>query len=210
MDAGHITAGRIDDRSIVDVRPDDLAGYERVHFFAGIGGWDYALSLCGYAGPVWTGSCPCQPFSSAARSRQNRRQDVEQHLWPHWRRLIAELSPIAIFGEQTAQAGDWFDEVCNDMETMGYAIGASILPACSLGYDHARSRLYFVCYSNGKSESELSINGEMAGMRQHKRNTTEVGRANGISAPMGRLRAYGNAIVPQVAAEFIKAAMRCG
>jgi len=37
-----------------------------------------------------------------------------------------------------------------------------------------------------------------------------VGRvANGVSARVGKLRAFGNAIVPKVAAEFIKAFMEC-
>src|SRR5262245_114393 len=69
MDAGLIAGGKIDDRSIEFVSPDDVRGYERCHFFAGIGGWDYALSLSGYAGFVWTGSCPCQPFSAAGKGK---------------------------------------------------------------------------------------------------------------------------------------------
>lgn len=55
-----ITDGDVDDRSILDVSPDDLKGYDRVHFFAGIGGWDLALNLAGWGDrPVMTGSCPC-------------------------------------------------------------------------------------------------------------------------------------------------------
>ena len=67
--AGHIAPGDVDERSIEDVRPDDLRGYAQCHFFAGVGVWSYALRRAGYpdARPVWSGSCPCQPFSTAGK-----------------------------------------------------------------------------------------------------------------------------------------------
>ena len=66
-----IAPGEVDERSIADVRPDDLVGFDQVHFFAGIGVWSYALRQAGWPDdrPVWTGSCPCQPFSCAVMSR---------------------------------------------------------------------------------------------------------------------------------------------
>lgn len=65
--AGLVPPGDVDERSIVDVQPDDLRGYVQCHFFAGIGGWAYAARLAGWPDDreLWTGSCPCQPFSSA-------------------------------------------------------------------------------------------------------------------------------------------------
>ena len=61
--AGHIAPGDVDERSIVEVQPDDLRGYQQCHFFAGIGGWSLALRLAGWPDhrPVWSGSCPCFP-----------------------------------------------------------------------------------------------------------------------------------------------------
>ena len=80
--AGLIAPGDVDERSIADVRPDDLAGYGQHHFFAGIGGWSYALRLAGWPDdrPVWTGSCPCQPFSAAGKGFVARR--VESGSFP--------------------------------------------------------------------------------------------------------------------------------
>lgn len=205
---GLVPAGEVDERSIVDVRPADLRGYAQHHFFAGIGGWGLALRIAGWPDdrPVWTGSCPCQPFSQAARGRQDRRQDASRHLWPYWRRLIAECAPSTVFGEQTAQAGDWFDEVCDDLEAMGYAIGANVLPACAVGHDHARHRLYFVGHSDRDGKSSLRLNGEVARMFRDRGNAGNVVPTHGVSARVAILRAFGNAIVPQVAAEFIAAA----
>ncbi|HUW45476.1 MAG TPA: DNA cytosine methyltransferase, partial [Dehalococcoidia bacterium] len=65
--AGLIPRGDVDERSITDVKPTDLDGYDQCHFFCGVAGWPLALQLAGWPDgrPVWTGSCPCQPFSAA-------------------------------------------------------------------------------------------------------------------------------------------------
>src|SRR6266576_1396734 len=93
--AGHIAPGEVDERSILDVRPDDLAGYTQCHFFAGIGGWSYALRMAAWGDdqPVWTGSCPCQPFSLAGKQKGF---DDDRHLWPIWRELIRECRPARV------------------------------------------------------------------------------------------------------------------
>ena len=65
--AGHIEDGVVDARSIKEVSATELEGYEQAHFFAGIGVWSRALKRAGWPTgvPVWTGSCPCQPWSDA-------------------------------------------------------------------------------------------------------------------------------------------------
>ena len=84
-----IPPGDVDERSIEDVTKSDLQGYTQCHFFAGIGGWSEALRLAGWPADrhVWTGSCPCQPFSGAGK-RQGEKD--KRHLWPEFYRLIAE------------------------------------------------------------------------------------------------------------------------
>lgn len=148
IEAGLIAPGYVDERSIKDVKADDLEGYTQCHFFAGIGGWSVALRLAGWTDdrPVWTGSCPCQPFSTAGR--QKGKAD-DRHLWPDWFRLIRECRPAAIFGEQvgSAIAHGWWDDVANDLERQDYAVGAAVLPACSVGAPHQRQRLWFVAKS---------------------------------------------------------------
>lgn len=149
--AGLITAGDVDTRSIVDVQPSDLRGYTRCHFFAGIGVWDYALGLAGWPAdrPVWTGSCPCQPFSAAGR--RGGLAD-ERHLWPAWAHLIGECRPSEVLGEQVASKDglDWLDLVHADLDGLGYAFGAADLCAAGVGAPHIRQRSWFVAHADGQ------------------------------------------------------------
>lgn len=259
ISAGLIPAGDVDERPIQEVMPDDLRRYPQCHFFAGIGGWACALRLAGVADdfPVWTGSCPCQPFSTAGKRKQF---SDERHLWPIWFNLISECRPPILFGEQVANgAGVWIDLVRSDLERAGYAFGASVLPAACVGAPHIRDRYWFVADAdaarwanaprlaaaqaqpdggqavgvgcrapadtNGQSKHARPFDAEVAavseptphadgepsrwpaisrGERGFWEVEPEVGRvAPGIPRAMEQLRAYGNAIVPQVAAEFI-------
>ena len=146
--AGEIPDGVVDDRSIVEVCPDDLAEFVQCHFFAGIAGWSIALKLAGWPHdrPVWTGSCPCQPFSVAGKQKGHA---DERHLWPAWLKLIAARRPEWIFGEQVAGAisHGWIDGVCADLEGEGYASGFAVLGAHSVGAPHIRQRLYWMAHA---------------------------------------------------------------
>jgi len=145
---GLIADGEVDERSIADVAPDDVRGFTQCHFFAGIGGWSYALRLAGWPDdePAWTGSCPCQPFSDAGK--QLGRKDP-RHLWPPFRRLINRARPSIVFGEQVASAAGrlWLSGVRANLETMGYAVGAADLCAAGVGAPHRRQRLFWVAHS---------------------------------------------------------------
>ena len=141
--AGLLPDGEVDQRSIVDVRPDDLRGFSACHFFAGIGGWPLAGRLAGLPDDHrwWSGSCPCPPFSVAGKGMKTRRVEP------------------------------------------GLALLAHGLPA-----------------GMGKLPPDLRRLAEMAGLdgaslRRAKRHR------------IGAVAGYGNAIVPQVAAVFIKAVM---
>lgn len=148
---GLIPDGEVDTRSIADVRPEDLKGFTQCHFFAGIGGWSRALQLAGWSPdrPVWTGSPPCQPFSTAGK--QSGKDDL-RHLWPAFFNLIRECSPPTIFGEQVASAirFGWLDDLQRDLEAEGYAAAAVVLPGGAVSAPHKRDRLFFVANSCGQ------------------------------------------------------------
>lgn len=152
--AGHIAPGDVDERSIVDIRPADLVGYTQCHFFAGIGVWSYALHRAGWPDdrPVWTGSCPCQPFSAAGKGAGFT---DERHLWPHFHWLIENCRPPIVFGEQVASKDGlgWLDLIQADLEGSGYTSGAVDTCAAGFGAPHIRQRLYWVAYTdNARSQ----------------------------------------------------------
>ena len=262
---GLIADGEVDERSIKEVVGADLAGFTQCHFFAGIGGWSYALRLAGWQDtrPVWTGSCPCQPFSSAG-GRQG--ESDPRHLWPDLRRLISECAPPLVFGEQVASADGrvWLAGVQSDLEAVAYLSAAADLCAAGVGAPHIRQRLYWMAHPDlSQQHGQQSLHGENSidpgsvaesEGEQHDRDwATRRGRreladgsglghaaskqardarqpwgqadtvecadgktrrlepgafplAHGIPRRMDKIRGYGNAIVPQVAAEFIQAA----
>jgi DNA (cytosine-5)-methyltransferase 1 len=304
-----IPVGDVDTRSITEIKPDELKQYTQCHFFAGIAGWPLALELASWPTTrnVWTGSCPCQPFSSAGNQLGD---SDERHLWPALFNLIRECRPECVFGEQVANAigKGWLDGVSSDLEGAGYACGAAVLGAHSVGAPHIRQRLYWVaqknldewqrvvhadectyekwdedheqpicpvcageyggwgvgkeCHCPGPTEDGFEFeerdgvayarrvgNAEQSGLEGHSgpenariepgrlsassdRPSTETGvsthwddhetayftggetrrvqrgtlpLADGVSSRMVKLRGYGNAIVPQVAAEFVRA-----
>ena len=98
---GHIADGVVDERSIEDVRPEELTAFSQCHFFAGIGVWSYALRQAGVPDDyrLWTGSAPCQPFSTAGKRKGSA---DERHLWPAFHRLIQACRPEIVMGEQVA------------------------------------------------------------------------------------------------------------
>jgi DNA (cytosine-5)-methyltransferase 1 len=146
---GIIPAGDVDERSITEVQPDDLRGYGQCHFFAGLAGWPYALRRAGWSDtrPIWTGSCPCQPFSVAGKGAG---KDDPRHLWPDFFRLIEACRPAVVMGEQVAgSAGeDWFDGVAADLERADYAARAVDIPAAAVDAPHIRQRLYWCAVGN--------------------------------------------------------------
>jgi len=208
-----IPNGAVDRRSIVDVRPNDLKGFTQCHFFAGIGGWAEALRLAGWPDDrqVWTGSCPCQPFSTAGTRKGTA---DARHLWPEFQRLIAECRPATVFGEQVAgkDGRGWLAGVRTDLEALGYGVGAADLCAAGAGSPHIRQRLYWVAYAkgNGREQRRSEPDGGVIGGRGQgfwsdydivhctdgKARRTGAGifpLAHGVPARVGKLRAAGNA-----------------
>ena len=180
---GLIPNGEVDTRSILNVAPDDLRGFTQCHFFAGLGGWAYAARLAGWPDerPLWTGSAPCQPFSTAG---QQKGTADERHLWPVFFGLIRACRPPVVMGEQVAAAvgKDWLDGVSSDLEGIGYACGAVVVPACAVDAPHRRDRLWFVADAGRGRQLDAVNNEERAarvGSPQFAGGSGDVADANG-------------------------------
>jgi DNA (cytosine-5)-methyltransferase 1 len=228
MRRGLIADGEIDTRSIVDVRAKDLTGFTRCHFFAGIGGWDYALQLAGWPDdrPVWTGSCPCPPYSIAAVGHGGAKGFGDHRdLWPVFESLIPERTTLTVFGEQVpgAVGWGWWDRAALDLEAKAYAAAAQILRSDAFEADHERQRVYWVADAGREGrqghqpiqrlpfaeKAPLTQLGDPAlgARRCLDSDFSDLRHSDGLSVVMERhaLRCFGNAIDPIVASEFIQA-----
>ncbi|MER5008425.1 DNA cytosine methyltransferase [Morganella morganii] len=237
--AGHIAPGVVDERSIEDVTPDDLRGFTQCHFFAGVGVWSLALRRAGWPDDksVWTGSCPCQPFSAAGKGSGFA---DERHLWPAFFHLISECKPGIIFGEQVASKDGlgWLDLVQADLEAKGYSTAAIDLCAAGFGAPHIRQRLFWVADADNQRRKRLrrcesvilperredaerhavppavathvwyGWQAVIGADKNSRMLPPDFGEGTDDAAGrVGKLRAYGNAIVAPVAEEFIKTYM---
>lgn len=203
-----------------------------------------------------TGGFPCQPFSAAGKRKGT---NDERHLWPEMRRVIQEFSPRYVVAENvrgllSIEGGLVFEQVCLDLEAIGYEVQPFVIPACAVNAPHRRDRLWIVAYrdnsrgrapagganqcreatsekwefpqcrTSGHDSTSINTASEQAhsskprGLHTEptsadwRENWVEVaarlcrvddGLSEGVARPRGwrnaALKAYGNAIVPQVA-----------
>ena len=215
---------------------------------------------------IISGGFPCQPYSSAGKRLG---KNDERHLWPEMLRAIREIAPRYVVGENVRGLTNWnggmvFDEVCADLENLGYQVATFIIPAVAVNAPHKRERIWFVAYRNvadtdsnglnqrnGKYEIDTNKTGFNALDDTHtndeRRNATDTesvcvqrlsngqrqkqfrrsdwsrfpteppicggddglpSELDGITFPKWRaesIKAYGNAVVPQVVYEIFKA-----
>ena len=228
--AGHVADGDVDERDIRLVQPSDLIGYRQCHFFAGIGGWSRALRLAGWRDEdaVWTASVPCQPYSVASVAVGGAQGPSDQRdLWPDFFRLVPEHRPASVLGEQVASAigWGWWDRAAADLEGEGYACAAGVLRADTWG--HWRKRLYWLADAGGKgwtghqpiecfpfaATTPFAVDGDTLARARRALggDYADLLSGDGVSVAVERCatKGYGNAIVPPVAAEFVRAYLDC-
>ena len=135
-------------------------------------------------GPVdlITGGYPCQPFSLAGK-RQGERDD--RHLWPEMFRLVDELRPTWVIGENVAgHINMGLDQVLSDLESKDYTTRPFVIPACAKDAPHRRDRVWIIAHDDcqqrsadkGKSDSEPD------GRHNTSRICEDVADARGVHA----------------------------
>ena len=105
---------------------------------------------------ILSGGFPCQPFSNAGKRKGT---EDERHLWPSMLRIIREISPRYVLGENVGGLLNWdgglvFEQICLDLENEGYEVLPVILPACSVNAPHRRDRIFFIAYANGSKPTD--------------------------------------------------------
>lgn len=172
---------------------------------------------------IISGGFPCQPFSSAGKRLGEK---DERHLWPEMLRVIREVYPRWIVGENVSalinhEKGMVFEQICADLEDNEYQVQPFVLPACGVNAPHRRDRVWFVAYSNGsgrKKHNPSAVSnwpgfnsGNVSGIWEKWTSEPAIcGMDDGISAGLDkhrnkRIKALGNAIVPQVAYQIFSA-----
>jgi DNA (cytosine-5)-methyltransferase 1 len=178
-----------------------------------------------FAVDILTGGFPCQPFSAAGRRRGT---EDERYLWPEMLRIIRLAKPAWVIGENVGGFVTWnegmvLERICSDLESENYSVQPFIIPACAVQAPHRRERIWIVAHSerNGiqgrenqswKERKGKSGNEQLSGLLfpqiEDALSVTRIYRTDhGVSTRLDihRNKALGNAIVPQVATEIMKA-----
>lgn len=170
---------------------------------------------------IITGGFPCQPYSLAGE----RRGDTDdRHLWPEYFRLVREIKPSVVVGENVVGIiGLALDEVLSDLARIGYTTETFVIPACAVDANHRRDRVWVVAYSKRfgvqgwpsipaerleQSREEQLAGFLLTGSEASVSSARDSGIAHGVSGRVDsvkRNRAIGNAIVPQVAEMIFRA-----
>jgi DNA (cytosine-5)-methyltransferase 1 len=179
---------------------------------------------------ILTGGFPCQPYSLAGKRKG---KEDERHLWPEMLRAIREIQPSWIVGENVPGIINWsgglvFHEVQTDLEAEGYEVFPVVLPACSTNSPHRRDRMWLIAHTNGVRWETIRTendNIKKCNIQNNKWSSVYMGSCftlfdekreglyesgicgtdDGISKRVDRLKALGNAIVPQIALQIFKA-----
>lgn len=173
---------------------------------------------------ILTGGDPCQPSSHAGLRRG---KEDERYLWPEYKRAIEECNPLWVVNENVTGTitNGILDEKIDDLESMSYAWWPPlVIPASALGYPHQRERVWLIAHS--QREGLQGYNPKWEDLRMYQdgaqsldshpnvfegcekfRGYSQYIRSNNGNArrlDKHRVKALGNAIVPQIAYELFK------
>ena len=171
---------------------------------------------------VISGGFPCQPFSVAGKQRG---KEDERYLWPEMLRVIRELRPHCVVGENVSGLiRIALAEILSELQNIGYEARAYSSAAWDVGGLHKGERIFIVAETDNGStavwrNAQFPPDGSTERCRNHNRGRTKkpnlwkrwevesrpYGVADGISHRVDRLKCLGNAVVPQQAYPIFQA-----
>lgn len=161
------------------------------------------------AADIIVGGFPCQPFSSASRGRRAGTAD-DRYLWPEMLRLVSEIRPNWVCAENVTHIdGVVLEQVVSDLGRLGYEVETFEIPACAVGCDHRRSRLWILGHSYGHGEPGVPVHAEASGMPGRGSLTGSLGTTDEVPGRLDRLQQLGNAVVPDIPELIGRAIIRC-
>lgn len=175
-----------------------------------------------------TGGWPCQPFASVNKKRKGK--DDERHLWPEMFRLVKELRPDWVVGENVADfsRSDEHEQTHKDLESIGYETQTFIMAAATVGAPHRRYRTFIVAHAS--HEPELQTDSSISAEREERDAWSDLARwyrrktpgtyweihqpgilgvDDGLSDRVDRSKVLGNAVVPQQIYPIFDAIVNC-
>ena len=165
-----------------------------------------------YVVSMIAGCAPCQPFSTASAGKRYG-EAHDSYLWPEMLRIVSEFKPTWVIGENVIGIdGMALERVVSDLEASGYEVAPPFeIPACAVGHDHRRARIWFLAHSNGSSESGRTVNAKASELSRGDSHAARMGAQDGLPRKMDRhrLKALGNAVVPQIPEYIGRAIMEC-
>lgn len=106
---------------------------------------------------IISGGFPCQPFSVAGKQRD---KEDDRYLWPEMVRVIKELRPTWVVGENVAGIVRMaLPDILSELEACGYRTRTFLIPACAVGARHRRYRVAIVGYSEYNGLSSAAVTG---------------------------------------------------
>ncbi|MDE2100114.1 MAG: DNA (cytosine-5-)-methyltransferase [Patescibacteria group bacterium] len=174
---------------------------------------------------VVCGGFPCQPFSQAGKRRG---ASDDRFLWPAMLDVIARYQPTWVVGENVANFVNMeLDNSISDLEKIGYEVQPFVVPACAVGFEHKRERIWIIGNNNKVGFSRNSAENKK-GVQSTYRNSVQSNRKvktphsarrmprllespncgiiHGLPSKLdvSRIAALGNSIVPQIAQEIAR------
>lgn len=170
---------------------------------------------------VICGGYPCQPFSLAG---YRRGEQDERHLWPYVHEAIGRLRPrYAVLENVRGHLTLGGTRVIADLANLGYCAEWHLVRASAFAAPHRRERLFIVAYPTGQyventvfdlmaRESPQQLGrgtwADAPGTPWEENQPALAGMDDGVPRRVDRVKALGNAVVPQVAEAIGRAIMR--